>query len=54
MGNRSDYKKRTTKECYYCDYAICRKNRKCKWYKKWVKKVANKKGRHVTKYENLD
>ena len=48
MGSRSDYKKKTTAECHYCDYCTCRKNRKCKWYKKWVKKIVNKKGK---KYE---
>ena len=45
MGRLSDYKKKTTMECHYCDYCICRKGHKCKWYKRWVKTVVNKKGR---------
>lgn len=44
MGSRSDYKKKTTKECHYCDYCYCRKGHKCNWYKKFVKKIAKKKG----------
>jgi aminoglycoside phosphotransferase family enzyme len=43
MGKRSDYKKKTTFECHWCDYRTCRKGHKCKWYKQWVKKVVNKK-----------
>lgn len=44
MGRLSDYKKKTTMECNYCDYCTCRKGHKCKWYKRWVKTVVNKKG----------
>lgn len=45
MGIRSDYKKVTTKECYYCDWAYkCRKGHPCTWYKKFVKKVVSNKG----------
>ena len=44
MGKRSDYKKKTTKECHWCDYSYkCRKNKKCSWYKKWVKKIVDNK-----------
>ena len=46
MGSRSDYKKKTTAQCHWCDYSWkCRKGHKCKWYKKWVKTVINKKGK---------
>ena len=38
MGKFSDYKKKSTSLCHYCDYCICRKNKKCNWYKRWVKK----------------
>lgn len=44
MGKLSDYKKKTTAECHYCDYCTCRKGHKCKWYKRWAKKIVNKKG----------
>lgn len=43
MGTHSDYKKKTTSECHYCDYRICRKGHKCKWYKKFVKMFARRK-----------
>ena len=35
----NSYKKLTTKECAWCDYygIKCRKNKKCSWYKKFVK-----------------
>lgn len=33
----NSYKKFTTKECHYCDYYICRKNKRCSVYKKFVK-----------------
>ena len=43
MGKRTDYKKYTTGVCNYCDYEDCKKghkrNYKCSWYKKFVKKV---------------
>lgn len=47
MGKRSDYKKKTTFECNWCDYRTCRKGHKCKWYKQWVKKIVNKKRKQV-------
>ena len=44
MGKHSDYKKKTTAECHWCDYKHkCRKGHKCSWYKRLVKKVLNKK-----------
>ena len=48
MGKYSDYKKRTTFECHWCHFRglKCKKGHKCSWYKKWVKKVVNK--RNVT------
>ena len=42
MGSRSDYKKNTLKECWYCDYGVCRKGHRCGWYKRFVKKTANR------------
>lgn len=33
----NSYKKLTTRECTWCDYAKCRKNKKCSFYKKLVK-----------------
>ena len=32
MGKHSDYKKKTSFECNWCDYRTCRKGHKCKWY----------------------
>lgn len=41
----ADYKKLTTGECHYCDYWERKKcvGRKCKWYKRLVKKHRRKK-----------
>lgn len=45
MGKHSDYKKTTTKECWYCDWShTCREGHPCTWYKKFVKKVVSNKG----------
>lgn len=45
MGKHSDYKKTTTKECWYCDWSYkCRKGHPCTWYKKFIKKVVSNKG----------
>ena len=44
MGKLSDYKKKTVHVCDWCDYRLCRKDRKCSWYKRWVKKIVNTKG----------
>lgn len=46
MGRLSDYKKKTTFECNWCDYRICRKGHRCKWYKHWVKTVVDKRGKN--------
>ena len=43
MGKYSDYKKVTCKECHFCDYLICRKGHKCKWYKRFVKNIKKRK-----------
>ena len=44
MGKFSDYKKKTSALCHYCDYCICRKNKKCNWYKQYVKKLRKRNG----------
>lgn len=36
------YKKETTSICHFCDYN-CRKNHKCNWYKRFIKKWRKKK-----------
>lgn len=43
MGRRCDYKKQTIKICHYCDYDNCRKGHKCRWYKKFVKRIKKEK-----------
>ena len=45
MGKHSDYKKRTTAECHYCDYSYrYRKGHKCSHYKKLAKKFKRNDG----------
>lgn len=55
MSSRSDYKKKTTAQCHWCDYSYkCRKGHKCKFYKWWVKKVANKKKKENVNEQGID
>lgn len=43
MGKYSNYKRMIkSNPCYYCDYLLCRKGHKCKYYKKYVKKYSRK------------
>lgn len=47
MGKHSDYKKKTTKECAWCDYSTPRCRRKsCKYYRDYVKKWGKKRSKH--------
>lgn len=39
------YKKITSAICHYCDYCTCNKNKRCNWYKKFVKRYKKKVGR---------
>lgn len=34
---RSSYKKKSSGICNYCDYLVCGKGHRCKWYKKMAK-----------------
>lgn len=42
MGKYSDYKKKASVKCHYCDYCTCRKGHKCNWFKKFVKQFRKK------------
>lgn len=45
MGKHSDYKKRTTGECHWCDFPKnCRKGHKCSRYKRLAKKFKRNNG----------
>lgn len=55
VGKNSDHKKMYSMECAYCDFRVCRKGHKCKWYKKFVKNNGNTKQKHRNKiYEDED
>jgi hypothetical protein len=45
----NNFSRVTVKECSYCDYLTCRKNKKCKWYKHYIKSIGNTKRKRWTK-----
>lgn len=51
----NSYKKKTTKECIFCDYynIKCRKNKKCSIYRKYAKSRKSRKWRRTQVAEEI-